>query len=77
MKVLTESGSLYIITETTWQASKIGDVKRDQPLRTQGGNVLKWVTKPEVGKRMEFLTDSITGNPRMVSTSPVMEINHE
>lgn len=76
MLVHTLTGSVYKIHDDNWERVDQPKYEGGQPLRTKSGSVLKWVVRPQVGSPMAFLTDSLTGSPRGITTSMVVKIEY-
>lgn len=72
LNIKTKTGSLYKITDDSWERLDFSEYSGE--LRTNSGSI-KVGTTPELGKPMVMFTDSINkGYPRMIYTSPVVEI---
>jgi hypothetical protein len=67
MIIKTETGSVYRLTETTWER------EGETELRTRSGTIIEMNT-PEVGGPLIMRTDSLTGLPRVIVSSNIVEI---
>ena len=67
MIIKTETGSVYKITDKTWER------EGNTELRTRSGNILS-MEIPVVGSPLIMQTDSLTGLPRLIISSNIVEI---
>lgn len=71
-RVTTETGSVYLITDSTWERLETTD--KSGEVRTAGGG-LKTPVRPKVGMSMVLNTDLLVESTfRVIFTSKVTEI---
>lgn len=73
-KITTDTGSVYIITDKTWE--RVSKSQESGAIRTEGGSILNdHPLEIEVGHPIVIITDSLVeGKTRFLATSKVVTI---